>query len=84
MLHNLDLQFPIIPPWYGAVFIDSGVVADSVVGLGVSKFRHGVGISPLLIRLPVGDIGLSWAWPLDPQPGDGPAGRLVVNVGLLF
>jgi outer membrane protein insertion porin family len=84
VLHNVDLQFPIAPPWYGAVFIDSGVVADSLLGLGAADFRHGVGIAPLQIRLPIGDISVSWAWPLDPQIGDARIGRLHVNVGLMF
>jgi outer membrane protein insertion porin family len=84
ILHNVDLQFPILPPWYGAVFIDSGVIADSLRGLGATQFRHGAGISPLLIKLPVGDISVSWGWPLDPQPGDSVTGRLHINVGLMF
>ena len=84
ILQNIDLQFPILPPWYGAVFMDNGVVADSLNGLGVGQFRHGVGISPLLIRLPIGDVSLAWGWPLDPGPGDTRIGVLHVNVGLMF
>jgi outer membrane protein assembly complex protein YaeT len=84
ILHNLDLQFPISPPWYGSVFIDSGVVADSLDGLSPTKFRHGAGIAPLVIRLPIGDISLGWAWPLDPGPGDTKIGVFIVNVGLQF
>ena len=84
ILQNIDLQFPIIPPWYGSVFMDNGVVADSFSGLGLSQFRHGIGISPLLIRLPIGDVSLAWGWPLDPGPGDTRIGVLHVNVGLMF
>jgi outer membrane protein insertion porin family len=84
ILQNIDLQIPIIPPWYGAVFMDNGVVADSLDGLGVRQFRHGVGVSPLLIRLPIGDVSLAWGWPLDPGPGDTKIGVLHVNVGLMF
>ena len=84
ILQNIDLQFPIIPPWYGSVFMDNGVVADSLLGLGLSQFRHGVGVSPLLIRLPIGDVSLAWGWPLDPGPGDTRIGVLHVNVGLMF
>ncbi len=84
ILHNVDLQFPIARPWYAGVFIDSGIVADSLVAFQPTQFRHGIGISPLLIRLPIGDISLSWAWPLDPQPGDSRTGRLHFNVGLMF
>ncbi len=84
ILQNIDLQFPILPPWYGSVFMDNGVVADSFSGLGLSQFRHGVGVSPLLIRLPIGDVSLAWGWPLDPGPGDTRIGVLHVNVGLMF
>ena len=84
ILQNIDLQFPISPPFYGAVFMDNGVVADSLDGLSASRFRHGVGVSPLLVKLPVGDLSFSWAWPLDPGPGDTKIGVLHVNIGLLF
>jgi outer membrane protein insertion porin family len=84
ILQNIDLQFPISPPWYGSVFMDNGVVADSLDGLTPSQFRHGVGISPLLLRLPIGDLSFAWAWPLDPRPGDTRIGVLHVNVGLMF
>src|SRR5450432_6395 len=84
ILQNVDLQFPIIPPWYGSVFMDNGVVADSLAGLGLSQFRHGVGVSPLILRLPIGDVSLGWGWPLDPGPGDTRIGVLHVNVGLMF
>jgi len=85
ILQNIDLLFPISPPWFGSVFLDNGVVADSLDGLSASAFRHGIGISPLLIRLPIGDVSLAWAWPLDPGPGDNTwTGVFHVNVGLLF
>jgi outer membrane protein assembly factor BamA len=84
ILQNIDLMFPISPPWYGSVFMDNGVVADSLDGLYPSRFRHGVGIAPLIIRLPIGDISLAWGWPLDPGPGDTRIGVFHVNVGLMF
>jgi outer membrane protein insertion porin family len=84
ILQNIDLMFPISPPWYGSVFMDNGVVADSLNGLGASQFRHGVGVSPIIIRLPIGDVSLGWGWPLDPGPGDTRIGVLHVNVGLMF
>ena len=64
--------------------MDNGVVADSLQGLSASQFRHGVGVSPLLLRLPIGDLSFAWAWPLDPGPGDTKIGVFHVNVGLLF
>ena len=84
ILQNIDLQFPISPPWYGAVFMDNGVVADSPLALTASQFRHSVGVSPLLLRIPIGDLSFAWAWPLDPGPGDTRIGVFHVNVGLLF
>jgi outer membrane protein insertion porin family len=84
VLQNIDFQFPISPPWYGSVFFDNGVVADSFDGLALSQFRHGVGVSPLVLRLPIGDLSFAWAVPLDPGPGDTRIGVFHVNVGLLF
>ncbi|HVT10320.1 MAG TPA: POTRA domain-containing protein [Polyangia bacterium] len=84
IVQNIDLQIPIAPPWYGAVFMDNGVVADSLDHLSLNQFRHGIGVSPLLIRLPIGDVSLAWGWPLDPGPGDTRIGVLHVNVGLMF
>jgi outer membrane protein assembly complex protein YaeT len=84
ILQNMDLQFPIAPPWYGSIFLDNGVVADSLDGLKASQFRHGIGVFPLLIRIPIGDIALGWGWPLDPGPGDSKIGVFHVNVGLMF
>ena len=48
------------------------------------KVAKRVGVTPLLIKLPVGDLSFSWAWPLDPGPGDTKIGVLHVNIGLLF
>lgn len=84
ILQNLELVFPLARPIYGAVFLDTGIVADSLSNLPLRDFRHSVGITPLLVRLPVGDISLSWAWPLDPGPGDARIGRIHFNVGLMF
>jgi outer membrane protein insertion porin family len=84
ILQNIDLLFPIVPPWYGSVFMDNGVVADSLYGLSLSQFRHGIGVAPVVIRLPIGDVSLGWGWPLDPGPGDTRIGVLHVNVGLMF
>ena len=83
-LQNIDLQLQIAGPWFGSLFFDSGVVADSLDALDPRDFRHGVGVAPFVFRLPIGDISISWAWPLDPQPGDSRIGRLHFNVGLMF
>jgi outer membrane protein assembly factor BamA len=84
IIQNIDLQFPISVPWYGAIFMDNGVVADSLDQLSPRQFRHGVGIAPLLLKLPIGDLAFAWAWPLDPGPGDTKIGVFHVNIGLLF
>ena len=84
ILLNLDLQYQIAGPWFASVFVDSGVLTDSLDGLPASAFRHGAGIAPIVIRLPIGDLSVAWAWPLDPGPGDATGGRVHFNVGLMF
>lgn len=84
VLDNLDLQVQILGPWFASVFLDSGVLADAFDELSPSRFRHGVGIAPAVIKLPVGDVSIAWGWPLDPEPGDSVSGRLHFNVGLMF
>jgi outer membrane protein insertion porin family len=83
ILQNIDLQFPLSPPLYGSIFFDSGVVGYSLDEMSASDFRHGVGFSPLLIKLPVGDLSLSFAIPLNRHPGDD-TWRTHFNVGLMF
>jgi outer membrane protein insertion porin family len=83
ILQNIDLQFPIARPWYGSVFLDSGVVAFSLDGLQAKQFRHGVGIAPFVFKLPIGDLSLAFAVPLNRRPGDS-TWRFHVNVGLMF
>jgi outer membrane protein insertion porin family len=83
ILQNVDIQFPISPPLYGSVFLDSGMVGYSLNDTSATDFRHGVGFSPLLIKLPVGDLSLSFAIPLNRHPGDD-TWRTHFNVGLMF
>jgi outer membrane protein insertion porin family len=83
ILQNIDLQFPISKPLYGAIFLDSGMVGYHVGNIAATDFRHGIGFSPLLIKLPVGDISLSFAFPLNRHPGDD-TWRTHFNVGLMF
>jgi len=84
IISNVDLQVEISGPWHGAIFWDSGVLQDSLESIGPKRFRHGVGFSPLLVKLPIGDLSVSWAWPLNPRVGDSRTGRLHFNVGLMF
>jgi outer membrane protein insertion porin family len=83
ILQNIDLQFPIAKPLYGAVFLDSGMVGYSLNDISATDFRHGLGVSPLVIKLPVGDLSLSFAVPLNRHPGDD-TWRMHFNVGLMF
>jgi outer membrane protein assembly complex protein YaeT len=88
ILQNLDLQFAIAHPWYGSIFMDNGVVADSLEWLGAHQFRHGVGIAPFIFKLPIGDLSFAGAWALDPRAGDTGLGLRFpvfhVNIGLMF
>jgi outer membrane protein assembly complex protein YaeT len=83
ILQNVDLQFPISAPLYGSIFLDSGMVGYYAGNIAASDFRHGIGFSPLVIKLPVGDVSLSFAIPLNRHPGDD-TWRTHFNVGLMF
>lgn len=84
ILSNLDLQVQLAGPLYAGVFLDTGIVEDSLAAVRAGRFRHGAGITPLVFKLPVGDLSIAWAWPLNPGPGDSRLGRLHFNVGLMF
>jgi outer membrane protein insertion porin family len=83
ILQNIDLQFPISAPLYGSVFLDTGMVGYYLGNVSATDFRHGIGFSPLILKLPVGDVSLSFAIPLNRQPGDD-TWRTHFNVGLMF
>lgn len=83
ILQNIDLQFPISAPLYGSIFFDSGMIGYYPGNIRATDFRHGIGFSPLIIKLPVGDISLSFAIPLNRHPGDD-TWRTHFNVGLMF
>ena len=83
VVQNIELQVPIVRPWYASVFLDSGVVAFSFDELSASDFRHGVGFAPFVFKLPIGDLSLAFAIPLNPKPGDS-SWRFHLNVGLMF
>ena len=63
ILQNIDLQFPISPPWYGSVFMDNGVVADSLDGLSASavppRRRHLAAADQAAHRRPQPRLGLA-------------------------
>ena len=63
ILQNIDLQFPISPPWYGSVFMDNGVVADSLDGLSAAavppRRRHLAAADPAADRRRQPGLGLA-------------------------
>jgi len=76
-------------PWFdfpiaSAVFFDTGVVTNTLVGLEARDLRHSLGVSLLRWVTPFGAFSFEYAVPLDPQLGDDPRGRVHVNFGFLF
>ncbi|MCB9556020.1 MAG: BamA/TamA family outer membrane protein [Deltaproteobacteria bacterium] len=90
LLLNAELQFPL---WkqspllgrdiYGALFIDNGVVTNSLRAMRASDFRHGAGVA-LRVALGVGFLSFEYAVPLDPQLGDPKTGRFHFNFGFIL
>jgi outer membrane protein insertion porin family len=90
LLTNLEIQFPIWResilfglPLMGAVFMDNGMVTNSLFGFEASDFRHGAGLA-LRIVTPVGFSSFEYAWALDPEPWDPRLGRFHFNFGFVF
>jgi outer membrane protein insertion porin family len=86
-IYNLDLQVKVWElgfPVASALFYDSGIVTNSLVGLKVADLRHSIGLALFRWVTPFGSLSLEYAVPLDPQLGDEPRGRFHVNLGFLF
>ena len=87
-IHNLDLQFDVWTiggsPVSSGVFLDTGLVTNSLEGLDYRDFRHSLGIALARWSPPFGSISIEWAMPLDPKLGDNPRGRWHFNFGLPF
>lgn len=85
---NVDLQMRVWKlgsiPVASAVFLDTGIVTNSLDGVKLSDLRHAVGIALFRLVSPFGSLSIEWALPLDPKPGDNPRGRFHFNFGLLF
>src|SRR5690606_20170028 len=90
-IHNLDLQalvwddspvfgFPIA----SAIFLDTGLVTNSLSGFVARDLRHSVGVALARLMAPFGSFSIEYAIPLDPELGDDPQGRAHVNFGFLF
>lgn len=89
-IHNLDLQAIVWDkslvsvPIASAIFVDTGIVTNSLVGFKVRQLRHSVGIALARVIAPFGAFSIEYAIPLDPQLGDDPRGRAHINFGFLF
>ena len=88
-IHNLELQFRVWElldvPVASAIFLDSGMVTNSLEGVKVGDLRHSLGVALLRMVAPFGSLSLEYAVPLDPDPiATNPRGRYHVNFGLLF
>ncbi|HWM84827.1 MAG TPA: POTRA domain-containing protein [Kofleriaceae bacterium] len=89
-VYNLDLEVrvwkePIFDfPIASAIFFDTGIVTNSLVGLELRDLRHSLGLALLRWVTPFGAFSFEYAVPLDPQLGDDPRGRFHINFGFLF
>lgn len=90
-IHNLDVQFtvwdkgPILEfPWASAVFVDTGIVTNSLDDVGITDLRHSLGIAFWRMLTPFGGFSFEWAVPLDQALGDNPRGRFHFNLGFVF
>lgn len=87
-IHNLDVQFSVWrvggSPVSSGIFLDTGLVTNSLEGLDIRDLRHSLGIALVRWNPPFGAISVEWAMPLDPQLGDNPRGRWHFNFGLPF
>ncbi|HTM22851.1 MAG TPA: BamA/TamA family outer membrane protein, partial [Kofleriaceae bacterium] len=87
---NLDFQLELWDLWgipvASALFVDCGVVTNSWLGFDTSEIKHGIGLgmSPFRLVAPFGTISIEYAFPLFPELGDDPRGRLHFNIGVLF
>ncbi len=87
-IHNLDLQFRLWElfevPVASAIFLDTGLITNSLDGVSCEALRHSAGVALLRLVAPFGSLSVEYAVPLDPQLGNNPRGRYHVNFGLLF
>jgi outer membrane protein insertion porin family len=87
-IHNLDLQIRVANlagmPLASAIFLDTGIVTNSLDDFRFRRLRHGLGVALLRLVSPVASFSLEYAIPLDPQTGDDPTGRLHFNLGFVF
>lgn len=87
-IHNLDVQMSVWEllgvPVASAVFLDTGLVTNSLQGFSPTDLRHALGVALFRWVAPFGSLSIEYAIPLDPGLGDNPRGRFHINFGLLF
>jgi outer membrane protein insertion porin family len=87
-LHTIDIQVRLGKLWgiptASGIFLDTGIVTNSIDGFEVTDLRHGLGVALFRAVSPFGTASVEYAVPLDPQRGDNPNGRLHINFGLRF
>lgn len=87
-LHNIDLQLDVWELWNfpiaSALFLDTGLITNSLVGTDFSDLSYGAGVALIRWVLPVGSLSVQYAVPLTIKPGDNPRGRFHINLGVLF
>ncbi|HET6611158.1 MAG TPA: POTRA domain-containing protein [Kofleriaceae bacterium] len=85
LMHTLDLELKVWEiksiPVASGIFLDTGLVTNSLDGFEITDLRHSIGVALFRIVSPVGSLSLEWAIPLDPQIGDNPRGRFHINIG---
>ncbi len=90
LIHNIDLQLEVWKdplagfPIASALFLDTGMVTNSLVGLDVSALSFGAGVALVRWVSPVGSFSIEYAIPLNVKIGDNPRGRFHLNLGVLF
>ncbi|RMH42817.1 MAG: outer membrane protein assembly factor [Deltaproteobacteria bacterium] len=91
LIHNVELQVQVWDhsfigglPWASALFLDTGLVTNSLEDFQLRQLRHSIGVAFWRLVTPVGSFSFEWAVPLDPQVGDNPRGRLHLNLGFVF
>lgn len=87
-IHNLDVQMNVWKlldvPVASAVFLDTGLVTNSLDRFELTEMRHSLGVALFRWVAPFGSLSIEYALPLDPRPGDNLRGRFHINFGLLF
>ncbi len=88
-IHNLDLQLDLLQFGGGynlasAIFVDTGIVTNSLRSFKIRDLRHSLGTTFARLTTPFGSLSIEWAFPLDGKLGDNPRGRFHINVGFLF